>query len=191
MNKIEKLESEHQKNMAEKTGIEARAAEMQTKAAALMKQAEQAAEAGDLETYKKYKAQADDASAAAYVAHAQISAKLRPISDEAARDAWRDYSATTKKRIAAAEADFLKARDSMTEAFVSWMEQLKTARAMRKRLGALMGLQGDNASTEKTLSAFPIPYPKYDLTPEFKFFVAKLGERGESFWASVEHGLIE
>ena len=191
MNKIEKLESEHQKNMAEKAGLEAKAKEMKGKADALMKQAEQAAEAGDLEAFKKYKALADDAGTAAYVANAQIAAKLRPITREAAADAWKDYSSSMKKSAEAAEKNFLKLRDSMTEAFVSWMETLEDARATRKKLGVLMGLQGDNMETEKNLSAFPIPFPEYDLSPEFKYFVSKLGERGEYFWASVEHGLIE
>lgn len=191
MNKIEKLENEHKKNMAEKAGLKARAKEMKEKADALMKQAEQAAEAGDLETFKKYKALADDASTAVYVANAQIAAKQRPISEEAAADAWKDYSVSMKKNAEAAEKNFLKLRDSMTEAFVSWMETLEDARATRKKLGTLMGLQGDNMETERTLSVFPIPFPEYDLSPEFKYFASKLGERGEYFWASVEHGLIE
>lgn len=191
MNKIEKLENERQKNMAEKAGLESKVKEMKEKAEALMNQAEQAAETGDLETFKKYKAQADEASTAAYVANAQIAAKLRPISKEAAADAWKDYSSSMKKNAEAAEKNFLELRDNMTEAFVAWMEMLQDARAMRKRLGALMGYQGENMETKKALSVFAIPFPEYDLSPEFKYFVSKLGEPAESYWASVEHGLIE
>ena len=191
MNKIEKLEQEHKKNLAEKAGLEAKANEMKAKADSLMKQAEQAAETGDLETFKKYKALADDASTAAYVANVQIAAKLRPISKETALDAWKDYRSSTKKNYEAAEANFLKLRDSMTEAFVTWMEMLQDARAMKQRLADLMNLQGTNKEKQEVLHELLIPFPEYDLDPEFKYFVSKLGEPAENYWASVDHGLTE
>lgn len=127
----------------------------------LKAQAEEAAVSGDLDQYKKLKAQADDLEAFVYVQGKQIEKiKQNPaVSNKDVSDAWEDYVKTYDKDLKAKLDRFHEAKNKLLKEFVEMVDMQNNALATRERLASYIGKEKVNLTLDGGLgSMFPMNY---------------------------------
>lgn len=103
--------------------------------------AETAAAAGDLDAYKKNRADAIDAESLAYVLDKQIKkAGENPVFNETeVAEAWRRYAAEYGKSLAGKRKRFDKLKTELLEEYASMVQLQRDACATRERISAYIG----------------------------------------------------
>ena len=143
---LEKRVSENQ-NKAEK--LKAEVEQLQAVASSYAKEAEQAAEAGDVETYKKLKQKETDENAVIYVKNASIK-RLSAFNADDVRPAWEEFRKEHDAEFSRNMGEYLETRRKLCEQFKGIMKAQEEARKQRKRLARLA-----NFSDKEALEAFP------------------------------------
>lgn len=144
-NKIELLSKQMNENKKKAEALRAEVSQLETLAAELDAKAEQAAEAGDIESYKAFKLKAADAGAALYVKRATVKKYTSPCTKEEALAAWaefqRDHDAAFNKALKeyAAEVKAQRAR------FMAIIGMQTRAREQRYLVAKLAGMSDTEA----------------------------------------------
>lgn len=113
--------------------------ENEAKAKEYREKADTAAAAGDVATYKEYKALADDAEAVAYVCGKQLEAEQgNPVTIEQTREAWDEYAADYNKKLSAKLRKFEAAKADMLREYAAAVELQLQACATREWLADII-----------------------------------------------------
>lgn len=138
--KIETLAKQMDENRKKAEQLRAEVSKLEAQTADLDAKAEQAAEAGDIESYKALKLKAADADAALYVKRANVKKFTAPCTKEEALAAWeefqREHAAAFNKALKEYDAE-VKAQSARFKAIIGMQER---ARKQRKILAGLAGL---------------------------------------------------
>ena len=122
--------------------------------------ADAAATAGDMATYKEFKALAEDAEDMAYVCKKQLEAEQSsPVTLEQTQAAWADYAADFNKKLAAKLRKFEAAKAEMLKEYAEAVELQREALVVRERMAGYSGklplaVEGEG----KLASLYPMDY---------------------------------
>ena len=109
--------------------------------------ADAAATAGDVATYKEYKALADDAEAMAYVCGKQLTAEQgKAVTVEQTQDAWENYAGGYNKKLAAKLKKVQAAKAEYLREYMEAVDLQREACATREKLAKCAGV--DQAKVE-------------------------------------------
>ncbi len=102
--------------------------------------ADEAAVDGDVVSFKKYKALADDAEAMAYVCRKQLdSEQASPVTVAQTQEAWASYTAEYSKKLAAKLRRFEALKADMLREYAETVELQRQAFLVRERLAGYVG----------------------------------------------------
>lgn len=108
--------------------------------------ADAAATAGDVATYKEYKALADDAEAMAYVCGKQLAAEQgKAVTAEQTQDAWENYVGGYNKKLAAKLKKVQAAKAEYLREYMEAVDLQREACRTRERLAAYAGVKEHRA----------------------------------------------
>ncbi len=108
-------------------------------------QADEAADAGNLDLYLELKKKIETAAAKAYVRKRQLEKKDSPVTREEAASAWADYRADYEKKLSAKLTAVDKARSAFLVAYKDAVDVQADACATRQRLAKFLDQPGDVA----------------------------------------------
>ena len=114
MTKIEKIRKQYTDEQNKKVTLRADIEELEQRQKQLTSEAQQAAEAGDVDGYMNKKAQADRCSAEIYVNRLQLS-KIGTMNNAEVREAWREYIKPVNKELQEAYDDYKAARKDLCD----------------------------------------------------------------------------
>ena len=134
---------------------------LRNNAKALHESAQKAAEAGDLERYKKLKADAANVEAELFVKEAQLKAATRPVSSEDIKNAWKEYASKRDKDLELKIKEFEKHRNDLAKEFRSLTDFQADTLRERNHLANYIGIQTENLDvfgnpSEIVLADFPV-----------------------------------
>ena len=108
--------------------------------------ADAAATAGDVATYKEYKALADDAEAMAYVCGKQLTAEQgKAVTAEQTQDAWENYAGGYNKKLAAKLKKVQAAKAEYLREYMEAVDLQREACRTREQLAAYAGVKEHRA----------------------------------------------
>lgn len=189
MNKLEKMLNEYEQAKAEKAALEKDVAQLQADKERLEKEADAAAQGGELSLYREKRDAAQLATDTLFVRSKQIE-KLSVLRTEVeAKAAWKEYADGYNKTFAKSWAAYEKARQDLCAAFLEIVNAQNEALRMRAKCAECAGIPDDGkgfspSGYDRILPMNLIPderdninkaYPVYAKGPDATFFLdAKL-----------------
>ena len=167
---VKELDEKYQASMLNYQQMIESQKEAARKAAEYNDLAETAAAAGDLDAYKKNRADAIDAESLAYVLDKQIKkAGENPVFNETeVAEAWRRYTAEYGKSLASKRKRFDKLKTELLDEYASMVQLQRDACATRERIGAYIGKgRSATAGYEECDNAFDKRF-EMDMIPHEK-----------------------
>ena len=147
--KIDALEKSAIENKKKVEQLKAEVEQMKSVAASYAAEAEKAAEAGNVEEYKKLKQKETDENAVIYVKKANIK-RLSAFKPDDVRPAWEEFRKEHDSEFSKNMKAYLETRQKLCEQFKVIMKAQGEARTQRMRIARLSGLPDSEA-----LKAFP------------------------------------
>ena len=168
--KIDALEKSAIENKKKAEQLKAEVEQMKSVAASYAAEAEKAAEAGDVEEYKKLKQKETDENAVIYVKQASIK-RLSAYNTDDIRPAWEEFRKEHDAEFSKNMKAYLETRQKLCEQFKGIMKAQEEAVKQRKRLARLA-----NFSDKEALEAFPFSsVDGMDLGSDRAYFLNKKG----------------
>lgn len=148
--KIDALEKSAIENKKKAEQLKAEVEQMKAVAASYAAEAEKAAEAGNVEEYKKLKQKETDENAVIYVKQASIK-RLSAYNADDIRPAWEEFRKEHDAEFSKNMKAYLETRQKLCEQFKGIMKAQKEAVKQRKRLARLAKFSDD----KEAIAAFP------------------------------------
>ena len=147
---VKELDEKYQSAMTNYQQMIEAQKDAERKAAEYNELAETAAAAGELEAYKKSKADAIDAESLAYVLEKQIekTGANSVFSEDEVFDAWHRYAAEYGKNLAIKRKRFEKLKTELLEEYAGMVQLQRDACATRERISAYIGMNRRGAANE-------------------------------------------
>ena len=176
---VKELDEKYQASMLNYQQMIESQKEAARKAAEYNDLAETAAAAGDLDAYKKNRADAIDAESLAYVLDKQIKkAGENPVFNETeVAEAWRRYTAEYGKSLASKRKRFDKLKTELLDEYASMVQLQRDACATRERISAYIG-KGRNTVAMERDNAFDKRF-EMDMIPHKKGLAYIIGANTE------------
>lgn len=144
-NKIELLSKQMNENRKKAEALRAEVSQLETLAAELDAKAEQAAEAGDIESYKALKLKAADAAAALYVKRANVKKFTSPCTKEDALAAWAEFQCDHDAAFNKALKEYAAEVKAQRARFMAIIGMQTRAREQRYLVAKLAGMSDPEA----------------------------------------------
>lgn len=144
-NKIEALTEKAKDNQKKAEQIRAEIDQAKDQAAKYEAEAEQAAESGDVASYKALKQKATDANAIVYVKQASVKKLISPCTEEEARAAWAEFQREHDAEFSKALKEYNEGTRKQCERFRNIIGMQNHARNQRSVLARIAGLSDDSA----------------------------------------------
>lgn len=198
---IKEIDKRASEAVAARDALEREERQLSQRVEDLKKQARDAAEAGDVETYKQINAELQDAEAVAFVKSAQLSKADRPVSEEDVKAAWYGYKSEYERALDKGLRELDRARSAFVNAFLSVVETQNEALRVRERCARYIGIEPPTfgQDSDRVYSLFSMKtIPSHDdgrlrfgvyqcTVPEVVYCLAsgKAPEDGEALFNSV------
>ena len=158
MTKLEKMLKEYRQALDEQQALEKEITQLRDDLAKLEKEAELAAQTGDISSYREKKAAVNDLSDTIFVREMQLK-KMNPVkTQQEAEEAWNEYAEIYNRNFAKAWKAYDQARMDLFKEYMDLVNGQNEALQIRKKCGACIGI--DDSKTHQLNDMF-----KMDMIP--------------------------
>lgn len=141
---IKEIEKQIENTKKAREQLAATQAENESLAKEYRAKSDAAATAGDVATYKEFKALADDAEAVAYVCGKQLEAEqANAVTVEQTQEAWEDYAEAYNKKLAAKLKKVQSAKAAYLQEYMEAVDLQREACLTREQIAFYAGVNAD------------------------------------------------
>ncbi len=155
--KVEKIITQYEKAQEKRAKLEEEIAILKNDERALTKEAEEAAEAGNLNLFREKRDAAQLAEDTAFVKGKQLACLSNKLPETEVKSAWKDFNEARAKTAGKAWEAFEKAREDLFAKYMELVQEQNEALKIRERFATAAGVTWEHNGYSNTLdSSLPI-----------------------------------